>query len=496
MPFFKENKNNLELQFSKPNVNFLVDEDSEVIKLYKLVNKLGFTEFYKKYPEKGAVAYKPEVIFTVILLSIMEGTFSSRAIERKCQRDVYYIYLTEYRKPDHSTIARFIQKFRQEIINLLPQVIKLGKENKISSFNSIAIDGSKFQSKSSKKHSMKMKDLEEEEKLLSTKLEKLINLIHENDKKEDRNEEKQKRLQEEKKRIERKKEVVENAKVELENRKKKIHKKDREKHQINLVEPDARMMHDLEANGYNIQLSVDTESELIVNATVETDRSDHHQFSKQHQIIKTILEEDPNRAYIADAGYTSTETNDYIKDKNVNAYINSREIKEYPSVDELLERNKLITSDFFVFSRKDNEYRCPNNQKLKEITPGVYEAAGCDECKIKHLCITGKESQNKGVRRKITRTLFSSDMEIMKKKVKDNPEMMNKRKAVERKFGDIKWNLGFRRFRRKGIVGASVEIMMIVLALNLKKLIQLPKFLYNLISFISRAVHDVALAYK
>lgn len=47
---------------------------------------------------------------------------------------------------------------------------------------------------------------------------------------------------------------------------------------------------------------------------------------------------------------------------------------------------------------------------------------------------------------------------------------MNQRKVVERVFGNIKWNLGFRRFSRKGFEGASIEIMMIVLALNLKKM--------------------------
>ncbi len=118
----------------------------ETVKLHKLLKKLDFSEFYKRYSDKGAVAYRPEVLFGILILSALEGVLSSRAIEKKCKRDVYYIYFTEYRKPDHSTIARFLKKFRKEIFELLPQLIKLAKENKISSFNTIAIDGSKFQS--------------------------------------------------------------------------------------------------------------------------------------------------------------------------------------------------------------------------------------------------------------------------------------------------------------------------------------------------------------
>jgi hypothetical protein len=65
----------------------------------------------------------------------------------------------------------------------------------------------------------------------------------------------------------------------------------------------------------------------------------------------------------------------------------------------------------------------------------------------------------------------------MRQKIKQNPEKMNQRKSVERVFGNIKWNLGFRRFSRKGFEGASIEIIMIVLALNLKKMGQLILFI-------------------
>lgn len=56
---------------------------------------------------------------------------------------------------------------------------------------------------------------------------------------------------------------------------------------------------------------------------------------------------------------------------------------------------------------------------------------------------------------------------------------MNQRKVVERVFGNIKWNLGFKRFSRKGFQGASIEIMIIVLTLNLKKMGKLILFIFR-----------------
>lgn len=477
MPFFREQKDNFELQFEKPNVNFLVDEDSEAVRLYKLIKKLDFSEFYNRYSGRGAVAYRPEVLFAILILSIIEGVLSSRAIEKKCIRDVYFIYFTEYRKPDHSTIARFLKNFRKEIFGLLPQLIRLAKENKISSFATIAIDGSKFQSSGSKKHSMRMKTLEKEENLILRRIEKLLNLLQENDKKENREEKIIKKLEEQKKRLEERKQKIEESKKELANRQKEIKDKEkRENHQINIIEPDARMMKEINANGYNIQLTVDAESEIIINATVEPDRSDNHQFSKQHQKTVEILGEDEKREYLADGGYMSTETIDYIEEKKVNAYINdSREIERIPELEKLLERGKAITSEFFIYSKEKNEYSCPNQRQLKQVKPGVYEAEVCSGCIIKHLCAKKKKL------RRITRTEFTGRKELMRQKIKQNPEKLNQRKSVERVFGNIKWNLGFRRFSRKGIEGASIEIIMIVLALNLKKMGQLGSYTKKLV---------------
>ena len=476
MPFFEEKKDVLEFEFERPNVNFLVDEQTEAIKLYKLIKRLDFRDFYKSYSQgRGAVAYKPEVLFAVIVLSILEGTLSSRAIEKKCKRDVYYIYFTEYRKPDHSTIARFLKKFRKEITGLLPQLIRLAKEMQLSSFTTIAIDGSKFQSSSSKKHSYRMADLDKEEKQIVRRINKLMNILQENDKLESRDEKEIKKLQAAQQKLKSRQEKLQTSRIELAQRQELISDKEhRENHQINIAEPDARMMMEINSNGYNVQISVDSQSGLVVNASLESDRSDNNQFSKQHKKTEEFLGENQQRAYLSDGGYMSTKTMDYLEENQVNAYINdARQIEVIPSVEELLERGKQIISEFFVYHKADNEYVCPNNRKLKEVKSAVYESENCRDCILKDLCTKNREL------RRITRSQFTERKELMRQKVKENPEIMNQRKAVERVFGNIKWNLGFRRFSRKGFEGASVEFIMIILALNIKKLMKFLLFYFK-----------------
>lgn len=477
MPFFQERKDNFELQFEKPNVNFLVEEESEAVKLYKLIKKLDFSEFYKKNKDRGAVAYKPEVLFGILILSVLEGILSSRAIEKKCVRDIYYIYFTEYRKPDHSTIARFLKKFSKEIIGLLPQLIRLAKENKLSTFSTIAIDGSKFQSTSSKKHSMRMQTIEKEEKQIVRKMQKLMNLLQENDKKENRDEKQIKKYESEKIRLQQRQQKLEESRIELSKRQELIREKEkRENHQINIEEPDARMMKEINSNGYNVQISVDAETEFIVNASIESDRSDNHQFSKQHKNTEALLGKNKKREYLADGGYISSATIDYVEEKKVNAFINdAREIRTIPTLEELLKRDKQITSEFFIYVKEDKEYICPNQRRLKQIKAGVYESENCEDCIIKDLCA------KKRVARQITRSEFTERKELMRQKIKQCPEKMNQRKAVERVFGNIKWNLSFRRFTRKGFEGASIEFIMIIIALNMKKLSRFLLFFFRML---------------
>lgn len=464
MPVLPRKKDYYEIQFSKPDINAFIEESSMPMKLYRLINRLDFGEFHKKYSQLGAPSYPAEDMLAIIMMAFSEGIFSSREIEKKCKRDIYYMFITEQRKPDHSTIARFIQKNISEIATIGSQVIALAQKEKVATFSEIAIDGSKFASATSKKHSMRSEQIERYGKYLDKQMEKMLRKLEETDKKETKEIE---QLEKEQKKLHKKIEKTERAKKELEERKKLIkNKKDREKHQINIEETEARMMQPIATNGYNAQLSVDTQSGLIVSQSIVVSRSDNNEFAGQHEKTETVLRKDENRKYIADSGYVSQSTYEYIKQNNVDAYINdSREKTRKPSVEELNERNKRLTNYDFTYNKETNIFTCPNSRILKEEKKGIYECRECEGCMLKILCCIGKDYK------RITRTNFAELREDMSEKVHRDKEKMNARKAVERSFGQMKWNLGFRRFRRSGISGAQVELDLLALSINMVKII-------------------------
>ncbi len=464
MPVLTRKKDLLQIAFEKPDLNQLIEEKSKPMQLYKLINQLNFSSFYAKHSETGAPNYPPEDMMAVLLLAFSEGIFSSRKIEEKCQRDIYYMFLTEQRKPDHSTFARFIQKYKEEIPALGVQVVLLAREKKIATYETISIDGSKFAAVTSKRHSKNTVNLERHEKYLEKKIAELLEKVEQTDRKE---EDKIAALKKQEEKIKARLERTRTAKEEIEKRKVEIKQKDdRENHQINIEEPDARMMPSISTSGYNPQLSVDTASGIIVAQRVTVVRSDNHEFSKQHEATENVLGEDKDRKYVADTGYNCQETLEYVKENQVDAYINdSKEKEKQPSVEQLLKRNKVLTIYDLVYDKEKNEYICPNQNRLVEESEREYICRECEGCALQQLCCRKKTEK------KITKTDYTFLREEMSEKMKGNPEKMNQRKAVERSFGQMKWNLGFRRFHRKGISGASVELNLLTMSMNMAKII-------------------------
>lgn len=463
MPVLPRTKAKIPIPFEKPDLNQLIDENSLPMKLHKLINQLNFKDFYENLSATGAPNYPPEDMMSIIMLAFSEGIFSTRKIEERCKRDLYYLFITEQRKPDHSTIARFIKKHKEGISKLGVQIVQLAQEKKIASFETISIDGSKIASLSSKRHSKKSGELEWHRKYLEKKIAKVLKKVEATDKREAKE---IKKLEREEKRLQDRLEKTKQAQEELARRQQEIREKDhRESHQINIEEPDARMMPVIATNGYNIQISADTATGIIAAQAVTIARSDNKEFKPQHKKTEEVLGKDTSRTYLGDSGYNSEETLEYLKDNNINAYINdSREKEKQPSVEELKERGKRLTIYDFVFDKIKNEYICPNQKILREKETLVYECEECDGCELKDLCCSTKG------KRRITKTSYTIMREAMSERVNRNKEKMKERKSVERVFGQMKWNLGFRKFHRKGIEGATVEMNILAMAINMLKM--------------------------
>ena len=118
------------------------------------VMELG--EFYAAYRDDGRSrpAYEPSMMVALLLYAYARGVRSARAIERACEEDVAYRVIAAQRKPDHATIARFVERHEQALGGVFGAVLGLCAQAGLAKPELIAIDGTKVHASASRDATM------------------------------------------------------------------------------------------------------------------------------------------------------------------------------------------------------------------------------------------------------------------------------------------------------------------------------------------------------
>src|SRR3954471_16396630 len=90
------------------------------------------------------------MMVALILYAYARGNRSSRAIERACVEDVAYRVIAAQRKPDHATIARFVERHQDALAGVFGEVLGLCARAGLVGLNIVAIDGSKIAANASR----------------------------------------------------------------------------------------------------------------------------------------------------------------------------------------------------------------------------------------------------------------------------------------------------------------------------------------------------------
>jgi len=401
-----------------------VSKDSKAKYIVEIVNKLDLRELYSRYSRQGGEAIDPRLQLCTWFFGYTEGVTSTRKLEESCKKHVEFIYISANVQPDHTSLSRFRQKHMDLIPKYFVEIVRMAGKRGLSDFKEIAVDGTKLPSVSSKKKSMRGEEIEE-------KLKKTENDIHayfEKIEKEDNKTEQVKALR----KLQKKKEKLERAKELLEKRKEEIKPQDRGNHQINIEEPEARMINLGPSKGsfpgYNVQVSTDMQTHLIVSGEVVAEVNDERQFIAQYDNTENVLGGDKERKYVADGGYNTHDTIEKIEEEGIDGYIGNR--RRSRSTEEKIKENKT-------------------------------------------LCL-GKN--NKSEERVIRRDEREKYVNEMKRKIESDAgkEMMFKRMTtIEPVIGNIKSNMRNTRFRLKGLAAVNGEFMYMCIAHNLNKLFKM-----------------------
>lgn len=478
MAFYKYNRNQLVL-FSSSIADRVPQSDKSRF-IVQLVSRLNLDSLYARYSDQGNDAYPPDMMLALWFYAYSNGISSTRVLEEFCSYDARYIYVSADLKPDHSTLSRFRKANLDLLQEYFVQMIKLGEESKLSEFKEVNIDGTKLKASASKKQSRDSAGLSGKLHAVRAEIRDYMARCDLAESVEGAGAD----LGNIRSEIERLKTMEARLVArgeQLEERKRGLKKEHRKNHQINLTDPDARVMHKVQGPGYNAQLAVDSKTHLVVAHDVVSDPNDQNQFSNMHQRCESNLGEEKERKYNLDSGFHSAEQLAYAEDNKVDVVIadpipEHRSNQDHPTEMKilLLEQRTLQRSDF-TYHQDEDYYQCPAGERLTFLsgykyrkTKGrIYQSPECEGCRLLKLCLPKKSKI--GLRR-----IHRSDQEGYAERMRDKLKSEDAKKrlkqratTVEPVFGNIKENLGFRRFSLRGLEQVRGEFTLICIAHNL-----------------------------
>ena len=450
-----------------------------------LVSALDLSDLYADYSPQGGEAYDPGAMLATWFLAYTEGVTSTRKLEERCGRDMHFIYASGNLRPDHTSLSRFRQRHLRRLPDLFVQIVRLAQNRGLSQFRTICIDGTRLKANANPGKSLSGTEIERHLAKIRAQISEYLQQCELSD-----GGGSEEQIREELQRLEQKQKLYEERLPEFRQRRSSLHYANRERHRINLTDPDALKMKKVNAGhgvpGYNGQASVDAESGLIVAAEAVTDANDTAQFSRQHAQAEGNLGQDPERSYVADSGYHSLEQLEYVEDRQVDAVIDDiypdrrSPIGAEPKPSDRTDRERAKRSDF-VYDPQADEYICPMGRRLFFRTTRK-ESSGqtlriywtdCRGCEHRVGC-TSKDGKP-GYKR-IFRDPREGLAEAMAAKAGSEAgrARLNTRFAtVERVFGHLKENLGFRGVRLRGIEKVRGEWLLMCIGHNLKRMLRL-----------------------
>jgi transposase len=315
----------------------------------------GILQVYEEGDGRGRPPYHPALMVKLLIYGYCIGKMSSRKLEQATYDDVAFRVLSCNQQPDHDSIAGFRKRHLQELGRLFVQVLQLCERAGLVKLGHVAIDGTKIKANASKYQSLSYARMQDAEQELVTEVARLLGEAQRIDEEEDalygqgkRGDELPAELRDRETRLARirtlKAELEEEAKAAAEQARAEKEKEAgakrycRPKWEVseegkvlplpkskrNLTDPDSRMMKDLVTQsyqqGYNAQIGVDGQAQIIVGAKVVQAGNDQQQLVPVLREVAQHLGRMPAAAS-ADGGYFSTAALTHEAVRGVNLHV-------------------------------------------------------------------------------------------------------------------------------------------------------------------------------
>lgn len=467
MAYIIGNRN--QITFLPPTIENYIAKDDPVRAYDAFVEALDFTELGIVIDEKisGANPYWPKAMLKLWVYGYSYGIRSSRKLERACNHNLSFIWLSGGLKPDYRTIARFRSENKEALKKVLKQCVKMCIKLGLIEGNTLFVDGTKIKANASLKNTWTEKDCEKYLEEISKNIEDIMTESERIDQQEENSGS-----------LIKLKEELQNQEI-LAAKIKEIagELKASGDTYTNTTDPDSiKSKSDRGAKMYhNSQITVDGENGFIVTADVVSQENDANQLNNQVKQAQETLGKVPENV-CADSSYHSVKDIEKIEPTVAVIVPAQAQVAKERCPD----KAKLFSKDMFHHDKERDCYICPENKELSrtELTvinrpeSTVYKACAreCKQCKHFGLCTTS--SSGRKIIRMKNEALLQRLSQIYMSAAGKSIYKLRKQK-VELPFAHIKQNLNFRQFFLRGIAGANAELALCACGYNLTRMLNI-----------------------
>ena len=486
-----------------------ISEADPVRLVSTLVDHLNLDCFKKLYKETGRCPYHPKMMLKVILYAYMNNVYSCRKIEKLLLRDIHYIWLAGNEQPDFITINRFRNRVKDEINNVFTQLVLILADKGFVSLDVEYIDGTKIESKANKYTFVWRKTVERNRARLMDKIRILLEQVDESIAQE--NAEKETSVEFTPAMlsgmVDKLKEALEHEPITKSKEQKKIHRekkkqiKELEEHRDKLVEydnhldtlegrnsysktdPDAtfmRMKEDAMKNGqtkpgYNLQIG--TENQFITDFGLFPNPTDTLTLIPFFESFRHRYNRLPDIG-VADSGYGSEENYRFMQENGIEAFVKYNFFHKE-------QRPRYTPNPFHAeslyYNKDEDYYVCPMGQHMNRIgtrrdktasgyttESARYKAQRCEGCPLLGSCF--KARGNRII--EVNHWLNQYKRQARERLISEEGIKHRGRRCIEPEavFGQMKYNMAYRRFRHIGENKVTMDFAFFAMAFNIKKM--------------------------
>jgi transposase len=471
----------------------LVPNDHLARVVSEIVDKLDLTELYQKFSWEGGASFPPKVMLRTLFYGYAQGDRSSRRLQKQCQENFVYLYLSSGLKPDFRTISEFRRKNLDILKNIFNQIVRFCYQLGMITIGQISLDGTKIKANAADRRIIDKDKLAAELAEIEQQIAQILAEAEATDKQEDAafgdtktGDELPEQLQDAQQRQQQIKQLL----AEL---------KQAQANKLSTTDPGARFMKD---HGriqlcYNAQGA--TENQVVLAADVSHDEDDRGQLipmvSKLEQVVTQLTGQTDyplqDVKIMTDAGYESGKNLQHLDERKIDGYVASQFARVRAKERRGIIASRPFNKDKFRYHHDSDYYECPASQRLEyhrtttvtgktaTLTARYYQGTNCPSCAFQQQCATSKTGY-----RQITRYVeYDPYRETIDQKLQtaEGKALMRQPATdVEPVFGQLKQNM-FRRssFLLRGSHKVKGEFRLACIAHNIKKIANYQKAANN-----------------